>query len=218
MQLTKYTHSCVRIEDDNDRRLVIDPGSFSEVAEALEGIDDVLITHQHADHIDVEAIKQVASSNADLKIWGPKDLIDELGKLAEFEGRLTAVGPGQSFIAGGLQVRTFGGQHALIHSSIPVVQNVAYLIGDAIYHPGDSYTVPNAQVEALLIPLNAPWAKVAETIDFTIAVRAPRAFQIHDALLAESGKGFYGAQIKRVGELYGVTDFTQLDARQRVEL
>jgi L-ascorbate metabolism protein UlaG (beta-lactamase superfamily) len=218
MDLTKYTHSCVRIEDDNDRRLVIDPGSFSEVAEALEGVNDVLITHQHADHLDVEAVKQVAASNADLKIWGPKDVIDQLSNAAEFEGRLTAVGAGQSFVAGGLQVRTFGGQHALIHSSIPVVQNVAYLIGDAIYHPGDSYTVPNAQVEALLVPLNAPWAKVAEAMDFTIAVRAPRAFQVHDALLTDTGKGFYDAQLKRVGELYGVTEYSQLETRQRVGL
>ena len=30
MQLTKFTHSCVRL-DDGDRRLVIDPGVFSEV-------------------------------------------------------------------------------------------------------------------------------------------------------------------------------------------
>jgi L-ascorbate metabolism protein UlaG (beta-lactamase superfamily) len=207
MQLTKFTHSCVRISD-RDRRLVIDPGSFSEVEEALEGIDAVLITHQHADHLDVARLAAAANANANLKVWAPKDVIDQLN----------AVGPGESFIAGGLQVRTFGGQHALIHSSIPVVSNVAYLVGDAVYHPGDSYTVPNAVVEALLIPLNAPWAKVAETIDFTIAVRAPKAFQIHDALLGEIGKAFYGGQITRIGELYGTTDFTQLASGRSVEL
>jgi L-ascorbate metabolism protein UlaG (beta-lactamase superfamily) len=217
MQLTKFTHSCVRISD-RDRRLVIDPGSFSEVEQALEGIDAVLITHQHADHIDVARLAAAADANANLKVWAPRDVIDQLVGTEAFEGRLNAVGPGESFIAGGLQVRTFGGQHAVIHSSIPVVSNVAYLVGDAVYHPGDSYTVPNAVVEALLIPLNAPWAKVAETIDFTIAVRAPKAFQIHDALLGEIGKAFYGGQITRIGELYGTTDFTQLASGRSVEL
>ncbi|UQX89148.1 MBL fold metallo-hydrolase [Jatrophihabitans telluris] len=218
MQLTKYTHSCVRITDDNDRRLVIDPGAFSEVEEALEGIDHVLVTHQHPDHIDVAKLAEAARANADLKIWGPKDLTDQLAQQEAFQGRLTTVGPGQSFVAGGLQVRTFGGQHAVIHSSIPVISNVAYLVGDAVYHPGDSYTVPNAGVEVALIPLNAPWAKVAETIDFTVALRAPRAFQIHDGLINDIGRGGYGMQLKRVGELYGVTDYQQLDPRAVVGL
>ena len=133
--------------------------------------------------------------------------------------RVTAVGPGQSFVAGGLQVRTYGGQHALIHSSIPVVANVGYLVGDAVYHPGDSYVVPNAVVEALLVPINAPWSKLAETIDFTISVRAPRAFQIHDGLLNDPGRGLYESQLDRAGQLYGITRFQHLDAgRERAAM
>lgn len=218
MQLTKFTHSCVRIADDNDRRLVIDPGVFSEVPEALEGVDAVLITHQHPDHLDVERLAAAAAANADLRVWAPGDTAGQLEAVEALAGRVTAVGPGESFVAGGLQVRTFGGQHALIHASIPVISNVAYLVGDAIYHPGDSYTVPNAAVEVSLVPLNAPWAKVAETIDYTISLRAPRAFQIHDALLGDIGRGGYGAQLKRIKELYGVTDFALLESHQTVEL
>ena len=44
-------------------------------------------------------------------------------------------------------MRTFGGQHALIHPSIPIVANVGYLIDDAVYHPGDSFIVPPSAVE-----------------------------------------------------------------------
>ena len=36
MKLTKYTHACVRLEK-NGRVLVLDPGTFSESAEALAG-------------------------------------------------------------------------------------------------------------------------------------------------------------------------------------
>ena len=46
MLLTKFTHSCVRLED-GDRALVIDPGVFSEVEAALSGVNRVLITHEH---------------------------------------------------------------------------------------------------------------------------------------------------------------------------
>jgi L-ascorbate metabolism protein UlaG (beta-lactamase superfamily) len=217
MQLTKYTHACVRIAD-GDRGLVIDPGVFSEVADALDGIDAVLITHQHPDHIDAEALAAAATRNKDLKVWGPRDIIDKLAAVEALEGKLTAVGPAESFVAGGLQVRTYGGQHALIHWSVPVVSNVAYLVGDAVYHPGDCYTVPNAIVEALLVPSNAPWARVSDTYEFVISVRAPRAFQIHDAGLSEVGTKLYEGHLHRIGELYGTTTFRHLAPRESVNL
>ena len=55
MKLTKFTHACVRLEKDG-RVLVIDPGHFSETEEALAGAEAVLITHEHADHMDVDAV------------------------------------------------------------------------------------------------------------------------------------------------------------------
>jgi L-ascorbate metabolism protein UlaG (beta-lactamase superfamily) len=217
MKLTKFTHACVRLED-GDRRLVIDPGVFSEVDDALDEVDAVLITHQHPDHIDIEALTSAATKNRDLKVWGPRDIIDQLAGVPAFDGKLTAVSPTESFIAGGLQVRTYGGQHALIHSSVPVVSNVGYLVADAVYHPGDSYVVPNAMVETLLVPSNAPWAKVSETYDFVISVRAPKAFQIHDAALSEVGRKLYEGHLHRAGELYGTTTFRHLAPKESVDL
>ena len=50
MLITKFTHSCVRLEKAG-RVLVIDPGMWSE-AGALLGADAVLVTHEHVDHVD----------------------------------------------------------------------------------------------------------------------------------------------------------------------
>jgi L-ascorbate metabolism protein UlaG (beta-lactamase superfamily) len=202
MLLTKFTHSCVRISDEG-RALVIDPGSFSEVETALAEVDAVLITHEHPDHVDAERLAAIATANRDLRIWAPKAVTDQLSAVAALADRLTAVGPGEEFTAGGFPIRTFGGQHALIHSSIPVVSNVAYLVDGAVYHPGDSYVVPTAAVELALIPINAPWAKIAETMDFAVALRAPRAIGIHDALLSDAGRSLYGTQVGRMGLPYG---------------
>ena len=49
-RITKYTHSCVRIQRDGTV-LVIDPGVWSEPS-ALYDADAVLVTHEHADHIE----------------------------------------------------------------------------------------------------------------------------------------------------------------------
>ena len=216
MLLTKFTHSCVRITDE-DRALVIDPGIFSEVETALEGVSAVLITHEHSDHVDADRLAAVAAANSDLRIWAPKAVVDQLSGIAGLADRLTAVGPGEEFTAGDFPVRTFGGQHALIHSSVPVVANVAYLIEGSIYHPGDSYVVPTAAVELALIPINAPWAKIAETIDFGIALRAPRAVGIHDAMLADAGRSVYGTVAGRTVAEFG-TEYQPLVPGESIEL
>ena len=70
MQLTKFTHACVRL-DDGDRSVVIDPGVFSEVDEALDGTRAVLITHEHPDHIDLDKIRLALAGDSRLQLFAP---------------------------------------------------------------------------------------------------------------------------------------------------
>lgn len=205
MQLTKYTHACVRL-DDGDRSLVVDPGIFSEVDSALDGVGGILITHEHVDHIDVTAVAAALRADSRLRVWAPPSVA---GMLGECSDQMTAVGPGETFEAAGFPVRTYGGQHALIHPLIPMVANVGYLIADAVYHPGDSLVVPDAPVQTLLLPTNAPWSKASEVIDFAVAVRAARAFQIHDSLITEVYANLVEGHLERIAGPFGL-DFTHL--------
>lgn len=213
MQLTKFTHSCVRL-DDGDRTLVIDPGAFSEVSAALDGADAVLITHEHFDHIDLDQVKAAARRDPRLRIWAPEPVAVSLAELGE---QVLTSAPGQAFEAAGFGVRTFGGQHALIHPTIPVVPNVGYLIEHTVFHPGDSFIVPPAPVGLLLVPIHAPWSKTAEVIDFVVSVRAPRSVGIHDALLTDTGRGLVETHVGRVGGEHGC-DYTHLAPADTLEL
>ena len=172
MKLTKYTHSCVRLEKDG-RVLVLDPGNFSESAEALQSAEAVLVTHEHADHIDVPAVVDALRANAGLAVFAPARVTGQLQDKATGEAaRIHAVNPGSTFQAAGFTIRSFGGQHALIHPQIPIVANIGYLIDDNVYHPGDSFVIPDGiSVKTLLVPLHAPWSKSAEVLDFVIGVR-----------------------------------------------
>ena len=104
MQLTKFTHSCVRL-DDGDRTLVIDPGAFSEVTAALDGAEAVLITHEHFDHVELEQLRGAAQRDPRLRIWAPAPVAEALAELGE---QVSTVGAGEAFDAAGFGVRTFG--------------------------------------------------------------------------------------------------------------
>ncbi len=219
MRLTKYSHACVRV-DDGERRLVIDPGTFSpdgELPTALGGVHAVLVTHEHADHVDADALAAAAAADPDLRVWAPAVVCARLDETAALRGRSTPVAQDESFTAGGFEVRTFGGQHALIHPTIPVVANVGYLVDGAVYHPGDSFAVPEVPVERLLLPLHAPWSKVSEVLDHVIAVRARHVHQIHDGLLNERGRGLVGGHVDRVATRYGGA-YTALETGESVDL
>lgn len=208
MRLTKFAHSCLRLED-GDRTLVIDPGVLSESAGALRGADAVLITHGHPDHLDPAALQAAAKANPGLRVWAPAGV--------QVDGvEVTEVPPGETLEAAGFAVETFGGQHAVIHPLVPVIANVGYLVDGRVYHPGDSFTVPTTSVQTLFVPIHAPWSKVAEVIDFVIAVRASQAFQIHDGLLNDAGLQFTEGNVARIAGRYGA-DFAHLPTGSVIE-
>jgi L-ascorbate metabolism protein UlaG (beta-lactamase superfamily) len=200
VRLTKFTHSCVRFED-GDRSLVIDPGVFSELDDALDGASAVLVTHEHPDHINVDRVRAALQRDSRLRLYAPSSVTSAL---SEFGEQVVAVEPGGQFEAAGFGVRTFGGQHALIHPAIPTIVNIGYLVEDSVFHPGDSFTVPNAPVATLLLPTNAPWSKAAEVIDFAVAVRAPQVHQIHDSLITDVYAGMLAGHLERIAGPHGV--------------
>ncbi|MEU3845543.1 MBL fold metallo-hydrolase [Micrococcus terreus] len=196
--LTKLGHSCVRVEKAG-RTLVLDPGGFSDAPAALEGAHHILITHEHADHLDDTAVLAHLAAHPEVGVHATRAAAERLRSSAESAGadpgQILIAGPGESFEAAGFRVDTVGGDHALIHIEIPRVDNIGYVLDGAVYHPGDSFAVPGQhRPSTVLVPLNAPWAKVSESIDFLRLMAARGARQlipVHDGLLSEHGHGIY---------------------------
>ena len=189
MQITHLGHSCLLIETGG-ARLLVDPGTFSSGFEELSGLDAVLITHAHPDHVDVERLPQLLEANDGAALVTEPELA---GQLAEMGAR--ALHPGQSATLAGATVAAVGGEHAEIHPEVPRIGNVGLLVRAAgeptLLHPGDSYATAPDGVDVLALPLNAPWARSAATADFLRAVAPPVAFTVHDALLSTIGRGAY---------------------------
>jgi L-ascorbate metabolism protein UlaG (beta-lactamase superfamily) len=197
VRVTKFTHSCLRVEGGG-AVLVVDPGAFSERS-ALTGADAVLITHEHIDHLDVDGLAAALDRHPGLRVYAHAEV---LPKLSAFGDAVTAVEAGAEFTAAGFGVRAYGGQHAIIHADIPRIANLGFLISDgagSVYTPGDSFTVPDEHVDTLFVPLNAPWMKLSEAIDFVRAVRPDRAFALHDYLLTPTGAQVSDGHLERLG-------------------
>lgn len=208
MRLTKFGHSCVRIEHDG-AVLVIDPGSFTERA-ALDGVDAVLVTHEHADHLDLDALADALAKRPAVTIQTHPSVASKMEALGDV---VTSVESGQRFAAAGIPVRAYGGWHAEIHPEIPRVPNLGFVINDTVCHPGDSFDVPDdVQIDTLFVPVSAPWLKLAEAVAFVRAVAPRRAFALHDALLSDAGHAVTDANMAKLSGC----DYARLEPGVRV--
>ncbi|MEQ3550962.1 MBL fold metallo-hydrolase [Pseudonocardia nematodicida] len=180
MHLTHFGHACVLI-DTGAARLLFDPGTFSSGFESLDGLDAILITHQHADHVDAERLTALLRANPDAALVSDGQTA---GRLDGIDARVAA--PGDRLTLGGADVAVVGsGDHAVIHRDIPLVANNGYLVDGHLLHPGDAYVPPGLDdLATLLLPTGAPWLKVAEAVDYLRAVAPRTVVPIHEQTLA----------------------------------
>ncbi|GAA1183472.1 MBL fold metallo-hydrolase [Streptomyces hebeiensis] len=191
MRFTKKTHACVRLEKDG-RTLVIDPGAFTE-ENATDGADAILITHEHPDHFDEGRLRAGLDARPGAELWTLRSVAERVS--AAYPGRVHTVGEGDTFSAAGFDVRVYGQLHAVIHPDLPRVTNVGYLVDGSLFHPGDALTVPGHPVETLLLPLQAPWSKISEVIEYVREVKPVRTYDVHDALLTELARPVYDTHL-----------------------
>ncbi len=111
------------------------------------------------------------------------------------------------FTAAGFDVHVYGTDHALVDRSIPIVPNTGFAVDGLVFHPGDSFTVPQDPVLTLLVPVTAPWLKFSELADYIRAVGPDRGYWIHDALLNDKGATLIGNLLKAVPAKSGPAAF-----------
>ena len=179
MKITKYGHSCLHVVDGS-ASILLDPGGFSQGFETLSGLTAVLVTHQHADHVDPQRLPGLLRANPSATLYADPGSV---AVLAEAGITATPVATGDRLDVG-TTVDVFAVNHAVVHRDIPVIPNACYLIGGRLLHPGDSLTVIDRPVEILALPASAPWMAVKEAIDYYRAVAPQVAIPIHEKLMA----------------------------------
>ena len=203
MRITKREHACLVLENDS-HSLVIDPGSFGPVLPELHGVVGIVITHEHADHWTAEQLESILTHNPDARLFSTAVTATQVAR-SGVAAAVEPVQPGETIELPGFRLEFFGGRHEIIHSSIPQINNVAVLVNDTLYHPGDSYALPRRPVPLLAAPASAPWLKIGEAMDFVLAVAPERCIQIHELVNSDLGNGMAEARLRWATEQAGGT-------------
>lgn len=188
MEITKHTHACLVLQK-GDEALVIDPGHLTPDFD-VAGLVGIVVTHEHPDHWSPTHLTRLRDAAGGVPILGPAGVAAAAAPIA-----IEQVTPGEARTLGSFSLRFFGGTHAVIHESIPVVDNVGVMVDDAFYYPGDSYAVPDRPVTMMATPAGAPWLKIGDVMDFVLEVAPRRTFATHEQPLSAFGLGMANDRI-----------------------
>jgi L-ascorbate metabolism protein UlaG (beta-lactamase superfamily) len=203
MKITKYEHACMVLEDQG-KKIVIDPGVYSQTLGSLDNIVAVVITHVHHDHFSKDNLQAIINANPEVVLYTTEEVAHGLTG-----GQVEIVHEGVQATAGPFVLRFMGEFHALIYPGMPRPHNTAVWIDDTVFYPGDSFTMPDKPVQVLAVPANAPWTDVGETIDYITQVKAARCFPVHNGFLSDDGNQLYNQILETAAKNVGST-FTYL--------
>lgn len=176
MKVTKYPQSCLVIERDG-ARLLIDPGalvtSAGFSANDLLPVDGILITHEHADHLDMDLLKALVASG-DVPVVANASTKNLAGDLVT-----KVVEDGEDFELAGFSITARELPHCDMPDGSSGPQNTGFVIDDVFFDPGDGVYIENLQVESAAVPLAGPDISPRDAFDFIKQIGAKTVIPIH---------------------------------------
>lgn len=169
MQITKFLHSCLFIEEQ-DKTILLDPGNYSAAVldiNSIHKLDAIGITHEHMDHMDVGFLKKLLQKFPHTPIFSTENVKKILGKES-----IEVFTEGNEF----LQLESVPHEKIWMGSAC---QNVMIIFFHKLSHPGDSLSFPPA-TEVLALPITAPWGSTTWAVDVAEKFKPKIIIPIHD--------------------------------------
>lgn len=173
MKITKFVHSCLLVEmpEPVNRTALFDPGSMSEGSldvDKLEFLDDIIITHGHADHFSVDLIKKLVQKFPKVRITGTQEVVRALQ-----QENITASSEASEGIV------LFDAPHEEVEPLFPNPENIGVHYLDLFTNPGDSHTFTDSKA-VLALPVQAPWGSTVKAVKLAMELKPKYIIPIHD--------------------------------------
>lgn len=179
MYITKLGHSCVLVETE-DRIGLFDPGAWADksLVNAVEHVDRIIYTHEHADHFDVDILKSLVSKFPKAHI-----VCHDSMKAKIIEAGIQSLTRGETECT-----RQFDSSHEQlpVPGAVAPVEN-GYHFKDVFTHPGDSQSFAETK-KVLAMPFIGPWGKTGDSIKKVLELKPEYVMPIHDWHYTEEAK------------------------------
>lgn len=174
MKITKFVHSCLLVEmpEPVSRTVLFDPGVMSEEVLAghnFEFLDDIIITHEHSDHLSMPCVKRLVEQFPDVSITASQSVVNQL----QSEGISASSQESEGIVF--FEAPHEHGEPLL--TKYPEQIGVHYL--DTLTHPGDCHTFKETKA-ILALPITAPWGSTVRAVNLALELKPKYILPIHD--------------------------------------
>lgn len=185
MKVTKIGHCCLVIEHKG-KTILTDPGNYSRGQDTVTGIDLILITHEHLDHLHIDSLKKVLENNKNAEIITNSGV----GKILDRHNvKYTLIEDGQNLNWQEILFEGYGTKHEEIYNELGQVINTGYFVDNKLFYPGDAFINPGKSVDILAAPISAPWATFKQCVNYIKEISPRIAFPVHDGMLVDGRAG-----------------------------
>lgn len=172
MRITKYVHSCLLVETPA-RVGIIDPGIYSWQSglldiTALERLDDIVITHEHSDHMYLPFITALLARFPGVTVVTTPAVAGQLGSHGIVAGHTSTA-----------QIELFTAPHESTRPLWPPPQSTGVHYLGVLTHPGDCHHFAPSK-EVLALPVTAPWGTIMRAAELVLELRPKYVIPIHD--------------------------------------
>lgn len=206
MKITKFVHSCLLVETENGTA-IFDPGHYSWDSGVfnstnLTHLDDIVISHAHADHLHPPFLAALRAKFPNATITAPPKALAKLKQPGSSH-------PHQS----SPRVSTFEIPHEDTTPLGQAAQNYgAHYLG-LLTHPGDSYALEETKA-VLALPITAPtWGTLALAARLALKLKPRYIVPIHDWQLSNAARQHHYNRLEIFFEPHGITFLKLIDGR-----
>ncbi len=173
MKITKFVHSCLLVEmpEPVSRTALFDPGAMSEGAlnvDALEFLDDIIITHGHGDHFHLPLVQKLVAKFPQVRITATPEVVEQLAAAGITASSEATAG-----------ITFFDAPHEDVSPIYPQPQNIGVHYLDLLTDPGDSHSFTESKA-VLALPVTGPWGGMIKAAQLALKLQPQYIIPIHD--------------------------------------
>jgi L-ascorbate metabolism protein UlaG (beta-lactamase superfamily) len=208
VKVTKFVHACLLVETPG-RTALFDPGSMSTPSidiNSLASLDDIFITHEHGDHMDIPFIKRLVEKFPDVRITTTEAAVKQLAA----EGVKASSSPPEG-------VTFFDSPHESVSPLFgqpPQEIGIHYL--GVLSDPGDSHSFKETKA-ILALPITGPWGSSIKALNLALELKPKFVLPIHDWHWHDEAREQTYSRFEQVLGEQGIT-FYKLQTGQPVEI